>query len=111
MKLTVYKSMQMGTAKPIANVDHEAGEITISADEKDILEIIKAVLKIPSMIREKLEGRVRKRKPATVEEHIFHAIRNRLHSPYWVGPKNMTLELPKYQEKMGILEIEALLVK
>jgi hypothetical protein len=103
--------MQMGTAKAIANVDHEAGEITISADEKTILGIIKAVLKIPSMIRERLEGRVRKRKAATVEEHIFHAIRNRIHSPYWVGPKNMTLELPKYQEKMGILEIEALLVK
>ncbi len=111
MKLTVYKSMQMGTAKPVANIDYEAGEITICADEKNILGIIKVVLKIPSMIREKLKDRVRTRKPETVDEHIYHAIRNRLHSPYWIGPKHMVLETPKYQEKIGILEIEALLAR
>lgn len=109
MKLTVYKSMQLGTAKPVANIEYDAKEITISADEKNILGIIKAVLKIPSMVRERLEGRVRKRRPKTIDEHIFHAIRNRLHNPYWIGPKNMDLDLPKYQEKMGVLEIEALL--
>lgn len=109
MNVTVFKSYQLGIAKPIANVRYEAGELSISSDDKQVLNIIKKIIHLPVRIREKSGNRVNKRKPANVEEHVFQALKDKLFSPYWLGPKHMILESPKYSEKMGTLEVEALL--
>ena len=109
MILTIYKSGQLGTAKAIANLHYEAGELRLIADEKFILNIIKKIIHLPAQVKIRQDKKVFKRKPLNVKEHLYHSLRNKLHSPYWVGPKNMILEAPKYKEKMGVVDIEEII--
>lgn len=104
--ITIFKSGQLGTAKPVANVSFEKNQISVSSDDKQLLQIINNSVTTP--VRVKIHGKksIKKRKPNSIEEHVVTALKERLHSPYWIGPQEMVLESPKYKAVVGTLELE-----
>ncbi len=105
MKLTVYKTLKK-QVKPAASVELTEAGIEILATEKLIPTIILQALKNPQVVRIVESGKVTHRKPESVWEHINSGLRNKLHFPYWIGPKNKDLVDPKEKINVGTLEIE-----
>ena len=105
--LTVYKSMKRGI-KIAATVEIEPKGLTIRANEKMVMKIMRDNILRDQTIKIQRGRRVKFRKPATVEEHVKAALRNGLHAPYWLGPAT-PIENGQYKEVLGVLEVEKLL--
>jgi hypothetical protein len=105
VKLTVYKTLKK-QVKPAATVELTETGIEILSTEKMLPTIILQTLKTPQVVRVIGKGKVTHRKPETVWEHIKSGLKNKLHFPYWVGPKNQVIEDPAEKINIGTLEIE-----
>ena len=106
MKLAIYKSRSMGTADVIGNVVVDKEGVKITTDTKEILRIIKISLKSPAKVK-RVRGRTAtKRKPKDLAEHVSNSLKLRISRPYWIGPKFMKLEQPKYSETIGSAGLE-----
>ena len=104
--ITIFKSGQLGTAKLIANVSFEKNQISVGSDDKQLLKIISNSVTMPVRVKIHGDKSVSKRKPNSIEEHVVTALREKLHSPYWIGPQEMEIESPKYKSIVGTLELE-----
>lgn len=105
MKLTIYKTLKT-QVKPAATVELTEAGVEILATEKLIPTIILQTLKNPQVVRVVEDGKVIHRKPESVWEHIKNGLMNKLHAPYWIGPKNRDLVDPREKINIGTLEIE-----
>ncbi len=106
MKLAVYRSRSMGTADVVGNVVVDKEGVKITSDTKELLKIIRISLKSPAKIKRIRWRSATKRKPRDVAEHVSNSLRLRISSPYWIGPRFMELEQPKYVEVVGPAELE-----
>ncbi len=105
--LTVYKSLK-GGVKIAATVEVEPKGITIKANEKMVVKIMKDSILREQVIKVQRGKRVRFKKPSSVEEHVKAALRNGMYAPYWMGPVK-PLEDGQHEEVLGVLEVEKLI--
>jgi hypothetical protein len=106
MKIAIYRSRSMGTADVVGNVEVGKEGVKIKSETKELIRIIKIALKSPAQVKSVSKGRAKKRKPKDLAEHARNALKLRLSSPYWVGPRFLELEAPKYGETIGSAEFE-----
>lgn len=104
---TIYKSLK-GGIKIAATVEIEPKGITLRANEKMVLKIVKDNILREQVVKVQRGRRVRFKRPSSVEEHIRAALRNGLYAPYWLGPVK-PIEDGQYKEVLGTLEVEKLL--
>lgn len=106
MKIAIYKSRAMGTADVVGNVEVDQRGITIKSDLKELVRIIELALKIPAKVKMVSGRTATKRKPKDLAEHVKNSLTMRLTNPYWIGPRFMELETPKYEKTIGSATFE-----
>lgn len=106
MKLAIYKSRSMGTADVVGNVTVDEKGVGIKSDTKELLRIIRISLETPAKVKSVRGKAATKRKPKDLAEHVANALRLRVSRPYWIGPRFMELEQPKYLETIGSAKLE-----
>jgi hypothetical protein len=106
MKIAIYKSRAMGTADVIGNVEVDLRGVTIKSDTKELVRIIKLAIRFPAKIKTISGKTATKRRPKDLAEHVRNSLKMRLTNPYWIGPKFMELEAPKYEETIGSAKFE-----
>lgn len=106
MRIAIYRSRAMGTADVVGNVEVDQRGITIKSDTKELVRIVKLAIRIPAKIKT-ISGRTAtKRKAKNLAEHVRNSLKMRLTNPYWIGPRFMELEGPKYEETIGSAKFE-----
>ncbi len=106
MKIAIYKSRSMGTADVVGNVEVDHRGITVKSDLKELVRIIELALKIPAKVKTVSGRTATKRAPRDLAEHVRNALTMRLTDPYWIGPRFMALETPKYEKTLGSAAFE-----
>lgn len=106
MILTIYKSSHAKEPKIIGSISTKPNEVRISTNDKQLMRIIDNSLKTPVKIKIRGRRKIIKRKPDSMDEHIRASLKQRLHDPYWIGPKKVEIKDPKYDKVLGSLVLE-----
>ncbi len=106
MILTIYKSFHAKEPKIIGSISTRPNEVKIATNDKQLMGIIETSLKTPARIKIRGRRKIIKRKPESMDEHVRAALKQRLHDPYWIGPKKIEIQNPKYYNVLGSLALE-----